>query len=422
MSVCGQVKIDQAYDTDEDDIVYAIYRNECVGMANIEFDNIANTSKVFLTIHGSEAMKDKSVSFQLWQASTGKLLNLTPSVDIKFAHGNVSGCGDGKPVIFTTSGSETQNIDLVSGWNWISTNLSVKSPMTTLRSSDPWREGDLIKNPNTQQFNTYSEVLDQFLGTLSAWDYTQMYMFYTAKSNTLRLGGDNLAEADKHITILGGGQWSAFPCLYEQTTPVAEALADYYDHASAGDILKAHDRFAVFSTDKRWEGDLKTLRPGEGYLFRRLAQGDVTVHFYNQTPSAAPQKAPAFQGKAATNMTMIAKIDESQESRVESIHAFIGDDLVGVATKIDSLYFLTISAEANGAELRFETEDGAVLTPLTDNRSPLTVTYVPDAHHGSLKAPIILRPTDNRPYKIIENDHVVIIRNNEKYDVTGKKL
>ena len=27
-----------------------------------------------------------------------------------------------------------------------------------------------------------------------------------------------------------------------------------------------------------------------------------------------------------------------------------------------------------------------------------------------------------RVYKIIENDHVVIIRNKEKYDVTGTKL
>ena len=43
-------------------------------------------------------------------------------------------------------------------------------------------------------------------------------------------------------------------------------------------------------------------------------------------------------------------------------------------------------------------------------------------HYGTLRAPIILKPGDNRPYKIIENDHVVIIRNNEKYDITGKKL
>ncbi len=48
---------------------------------------------------------------------------------------------------------------------------------------------------------------------------------------------------------------------------------------------------------------------------------------------------------------------------------------------------------------------------------------IPDSHHGSLKAPVLLKPADdNRPYKIIENDHVVIIRNSEKYDVTGKKL
>jgi len=35
---------------------------------------------------------------------------------------------------------------------------------------------------------------------------------------------------------------------------------------------------------------------------------------------------------------------------------------------------------------------------------------------------MLIKSTDNRPYKLIENDHVVIIRNNEKYDITGKKL
>ena len=61
-----------------------------------------------------------------------------------------------------------------------------------------------------------------------------------------------------------------------------------------------------------------------------------------------------------------------------------------------------------------------------DNQSSIVnrsiVNYVPDSHHGSMKSPIILRKDTDRPYKIIENDHVVIIRNNEKYDVTGVKL
>ncbi len=431
MSVCGQVKIDDAYDTDEDDIVYAIYRNECVGMANIEFDNIANTSKVFLTVYGNDDIVRKDINFQLWQASTGKLISLIPDRQILFAHGYVFGCGDGQPVVLTTIGSETQNIDLEAGWTWISTNLQVQTPITTLLSSQPWSEGDLIKNPETRQFSTYSQVNDQFVGDLKAWDYTQMYMVYTANANTLRLGGELIDEADKQISLRGDGQWNAFPCLLDRVTPLTEAMADYYNDASAGDLIKAHDRFAVFSSDKRWEGDLKALRPGEGYLFRRMGQGTVTMRFFNQSSAAAMQHAPAFHGKAASNMTMICKISCSDNGLTgvagQALRAYIGNELVGVAEPLtiqgdseEAYYFLTISSEATGT-LRFETESGTDLKPIVNSELSI-VNYVSDSHYGTLHAPVILTPGDDRPYKIIENDHVVIIKNGEKYDIVGKKL
>jgi hypothetical protein len=38
MSLCGQVMIGDAFDTDPEDKVIAIYNNECVGMANVDFD------------------------------------------------------------------------------------------------------------------------------------------------------------------------------------------------------------------------------------------------------------------------------------------------------------------------------------------------------------------------------------------------
>ena len=82
---------------------------------------------------------------------------------------------------------------------------------------------------------------------------------------------------------------------------------------------------------------------------------------------------------------------------------------------MDSLYFLTIQSDQVG-ELRFEI-DGESLVPESG-----TINYTADAHHGSLQAPIILKQAEEvGVYKLIENDHVVIIRNNEKYDVTGKK-
>ena len=108
------------------------------------------------------------------------------------------------------------------------------------------------------------------------------------------------------------------------------------------------------------------------------------------------------------------------------------NELVGMAKPIqisndksqisngDALYFLTIHSDKRGT-LRFETEDGRQLSIL-DGQMP---SYVPDAHSGSLDEPVILVPTANdqlQTTKIIENDHVIIIRNGVRYDVTGKKL
>jgi hypothetical protein len=120
-------------------------------------------------------------------------------------------------------------------------------------------------------------------------------------------------------------------------------------------------------------------------------------------------------------MTMIATINAEGNKRSKgTINVFIGNDLVGMAEPIlvddEVFYFLTIQSDKVG-DLRFEL-DGQMLTP--ENGA---ILYEADAHSGSLKAPVVLRPADDlRPYKVIENNHVIIIRNNEKYDLTGKKL
>ena len=105
---------------------------------------------------------------------------------------------------------------------------------------------------------------------------------------------------------------------------------------------------------------------------------------------------------------------------------YVGGELAAVAEPIaianananaetEPLYFITIQSDRVD-ELRFEM-DGQELTP-----TPMPIAYEADSHLGSLKAPIVLKPTDNRPYKVLENQNVIIIRNGERYDITGKKL
>jgi hypothetical protein len=440
MSVCAKVEIAHdgvvSYDTDERDIVYAIYHNECVGQAHISFNAISNTTDVFLTVFGNDAMNRKPIRFLLWQASTGKTYGLTPNENVMFAHGYVYGCGNNEPLILSMNGSERQQIELQAGWNWVSTHLDLTATHgdvnTCMSAAKPWTEGDLIKNPNTRQFSTYNETNDVFIGTLTNLHHSQIYMVYAANANTMRVSGDILSEDSMKISVRGDGQWSPLPCLFDRRTSVTEALADYYQNASPGDMIKAHNRFATFSKDKRWVGDLTALQPGEGYLFRRMAPSSVEMKFFKPEMKVHSRKSivespSAFTNpQAATNMTMIAMINDGMSATAslndvnDVLKVYVGDELAAVAEPIDSLYFLTIQSDQIG-ELRFEM-NGQSLTPMTYDQSPITIGYSADSHHGSLLAPIVLKKDDNRPYKIIENQHVIIIRNNEKYDVTGKKL
>ncbi len=431
MSVCGVVKIaktkEVVFDTDENDIVYAMYKNECVGMAHISFDAESNKSKLFMTVYGNDAMNRKQIRFQLWQASTGKVYDLSVDRNVLFAHGFVYGCGDGQLLVMTTNGNERQTIQLQAGWNWTSFNLIPASKgaiADCMIANDAWKEGDQIKNPNTRQFTTYNDSVGAFVGTLNAFRYTQLYMIYCQAGNTMHISGTNLPTDSMSIKVRGDGQWSPMPCLMKQVTSVTEALSDYYDRATPGDMLKSHDHFAFFSENKRWEGDLTTMRPGEGYLFRRLALGSVNIHFFNRTAAAAPkrmieladERMSGFTNpKAATNMTMIAKVDGLPVTG-DGLRVFVGDELAAVATPIDSLYFITIQSDKVG-ELKFEC-NGETLLPVSG-----AILYQADAHHGTVKAPIVLKKADETGvYKLIENDHVVIIRNNEKYSITGTKL
>ena len=442
MSVCGKVLIDDQYDTDPNDIVYAICRNECIATSNVTVNPQTNTSELYLTIYGNEELNGKTPTFLLWQASTGKTYTLTPSTTIRFKSGNIIGCGLDEPVIFNTGGALTQNIPLNAGWNWVSFNLDLQ-PSTAqltkvLTANKPWTEGDIIKNPATQHFVTYSEENDAFLGQFSYLRYIYSYMVYSKNDNLMRVSGKALPQDSAHV-LLRGNSWNALPCLLSQITELSEALADYYNFASPGDIVKSHDQFAVFSADKHWVGDLKALRPGEGYFLKRTASTDVDIHFFNKPISApavhhTPYTAHRTPSRAATNMTMICALNseainaEGNKRDGVTINAYIGNDLVGKATKIDDLYFLTISCDNSGV-VRFETEDGQKLNVqineqmVNDQMVNRNILYVPDSHYGSLTEPVLLVPDDaNRVYKIIENDHVVIIRNNEKYDVTGTKL
>ena len=98
------------------------------------------------------------------------------------------------------------------------------------------------------------------------------------------------------------------------------------------------------------------MRPGEGYLFRRMAPGTVNIRFYNRNAMAAPRRASSAaqdnrteftNPQAATNMTMIARLENEKMSKCENeqIRVYVNDELAAVAEPMDSLYFITIQSD-----------------------------------------------------------------------------
>ena len=431
MSLCGQVVLADeneivVQDTSNDDIIAAFCNGELVGTANNTFDNTSNKSYVYLTIYGTAENENKPLSFKLWQASTGRIYNLTTERVVQYHENGIEGYAPAQPIILSAYAGLSQQIALKQGWNWISLNLKPVGNgvlNTALPAAQGWNNEDLIKSSVARTFAQFvkNDTINQWTGTLNRINYQNMYMVYVQEANpALMVDGTRLTDEDRVLTVNKG--WNSIACLLDDVTLVNEALADYYDNATEGDLIKSKNAVAVFSQDSRWVGSLTHLRPGEGYLFRRYGEGAVSLILQEGGQSNnAPKRTPAVEHpeftnpNAATNSTMIARV-ESQESRVESLKVFVNDELAAVAEPIDSLYFITIQSDQIG-ELRFEM-NGETYVPVSG-----IISYSADSHHGSLRAPIVLKPAESdRPYKIIENQHVVIIRNNEKYDVTGKKL
>lgn len=106
-------------------------------------------------------------------------------------------------------------------------------------------------------------------------------------------------------------------------------------------------------------------------------------------------------------MTMIASVEG------EGLRAYIGNELIGEATKIDDLYFLTISCDKSGT-VRFETEAGEELV------SDKPIRYVAKSHYGSLTEPVLLMPLDaEKAGKRMINGVLYIFHNGKVYNAQG---
>ena len=275
MNITAQVVLNDALSRDIHDMLSVFVQEECRGVANIEYVAVVNKYVAFLTIYSNVAYGEV-LTFNAWDASEGREQVFLGTNYIFQSNGSI---GTASNPILIKPDAFVQAIDLNRGWTWFSLNVedADMSVANALQYLSP-ENGDLIKGQTG--FSQYQNGVG-WQGNLQTLEVEESYRIYLTSAQSLRFTG---LPADLFTSISIGAGWNWIGCLSQRILDVNEALASY--PASVGDRIKSQTEFAEFlAATGTWEGSLRQMIPGQGYLLNSQGGGSVTYPFYK--PGAA---------------------------------------------------------------------------------------------------------------------------------------
>ena len=300
MSIMGQIQIVGIYQEDTDDILAAFIGDLCVGVTSPIYVDDYNAYFTFATIYGNPNNNGQSLTFKLWDASTGRVY---PSIDVsrngsplgvKF-YGNDSQGTPDSPVLFNALDVVEQSIALNNGWNWISFNVDNNDPtLITQFKSNALTYSSQLKS-NAGLFINKSGA--NWVGSLSSIDIAQTYLVNNTQTATLRMTGKPADPATTPIT-LKANNWSWIGYTPQFSLPAKDALAGIVN-PQKDDQIKGYTGYLIMGSNG-WVGNLATMEPGKGYMYRSNNSKDVT--FIYPSVSSMLRSAEADQEIAAVEL------------------------------------------------------------------------------------------------------------------------
>ena len=395
MNVIGELKVLNVTSRDEDDIVAAFIDNECRGVARPKYDSRYDGYFVTMDIYGSDE-DNKPIEFKAYDASSGIIYpvvkayknNETQATALTFEPGMVYG-RYATPMTLAATDDIEQNIELNSGWNWMS--LSVKpTPMTV---STVFAKAD-------GKVKTVKSLIEGIGCDNGNWvgDFdmsnTDMYAVNATEALTLSVTGQRVNTSDTPITIAKGWNWIGY--CGQALISVGEALAGL--NPQDGDIIKGQKGVAYFDVNA-WSGSLQTLVPGKGYKLQSATGGRTFTYpataaasrMYKEADLDGESRAtgtfaPVDYSSYPTNMVLIAKVVKNgMPVNGAELGVFAGSECREAAvTDGQGMVYITIPGD-NAEKLTFRVaEDEFVL------KANESVNYKTDAVIGTPRTPFFI--------------------------------
>ena len=420
MSIIGQVYIGGILMENPESMVAAFIGNECRGVASPE--KVRGAAYVTMNVYGTDNKRydmGKEVSFRIWDASKGvAYTDANIAVTVKtaamkdstvttviFGQDKILGDFD-TPAIWTKSENVEQLIPIHQNWNWIAFGVEPQSTYLDhvfgayaewsmlLKSRDNWNDyngaqwgGGTLKSAKANEM--YKLKIDRLPTTKQ-----------DEPNSLLAVSGRQLKEdKERAVTLAKGWNWIAYTPLTTMTVDEALAAAN----PQKGDIVKSQTGVSIYS-EYGWEGSLKALESGRGYLYYSNANDTKSFLYPTETAASAARANtrmaasrgatedlrifnPVPLGLYPSNMTMAIQLrDGDAVVDTAEVAAFIGDECRGATRASDNaLYYLVISGDGAGQSMVLRTcIDGKIID--IDN----SLMYVSDDNIGTSWDPYVI--------------------------------
>ena len=414
MNYIGQVRIGGILIENSESMVAAFIGDECRGVASPE--RVRGAAYVTMTVYGNgDTDAGKPISFRIWDASAGIAYTDVrinafngAAIDNTFQLNAVRGSFD-QPVIWTKGTDVEQNLKLTQNWNWVALGVrpADQRPAAVFPLLTPWEV--FIKD------KTSAMIFSDGNNWMPEDARIQAATMYKVKITPVVEGqqlpeqvpvtGEQLKLKETPVTLTPGWNWIGYTPLTTMT--VGEALAAA--NPQVGDCVKSQHGIAFYSQNG-WEGSLKALESGHGYMYnstavkeksfvypdatgtRRAAAKRTLLNAESQSESQKTRLFAPTVGNYPDNMSMVISLKDGEQS-VDTceVAAYIGGECRGATRANGGLYYLIIAGEGSGQPLELRTCINGEMVVI-DN----TQTYISDVNIGTPWNPYVIDLSEMR--------------------------
>ena len=285
-------------------------------------------------------------------------------------------------------------LNLIKGWNWISSNLIDEQQQKPLNFLEP------IKDEADQLISLSQGLINDselgWTGNLKQLTAIDGYKLHVTEDVTHTWSGVAAAPENTPITLYKGWTWIGYvPSLCKDVNDALSSL-----QATDGDVIKGFDNFAVYDAGK-WTGTLQTLQPGGGYMYQAQQANTLTYSatrvFEVDNPNEVKMQTSSrivpwnvVAHEYPDNMTLIAQVYTGSNQALEGLYtigAFVNDECRGIGQYVGDKLFMTIHDNvSSNSTVCFKAFDHA----LGKERNIPERFSFENVMKGSMKAPFAL--------------------------------